>query len=270
MSTLKQAPRPQKIRLDTAHISAIGKRQSNQDALASACEDEVTCFVVADGAGGHQGGEIAAQLVTGSIIEKFRQEASFSAHALLSYVDWAIDKVARQQKGDPRQENMSATMAALLIDQSNRCALWAHLGDTRIYLFREGKIAMISKDHSMTQRLVDAGYVAYAQIRQHPRRNLLFAAIGAQGDTPPEVTMEATALQEGDAFLLCTDGFWEWVHEHEMEQSLSEAKNSHAWLDAMNAIAEKNLGAAEHKRDNFSAFAICIRDEHNAGDAGAS
>lgn len=252
-----------KIELDTAHISAIGNRQTNQDALASAHEDDLTCFVVCDGTGGHEGGEVAATLVTQSIIEKFIQEASFSARALSSYVDWAIQKVAKNKQDNRRQEHMSATMATVLIDQSNRCALWVHLGDTRIYMFREGKIKTISKDHSMTQRLVDAGYVDYAQIRQHPQRSVLFAAIGAEGDTSPEVTLEAVALQNGDAFLVCTDGFWEWVHDDEMEQSLSLAKSSSEWLNEMNIIAQRHLVTANINRDNFSAFTICVRDSVN-------
>jgi serine/threonine protein phosphatase PrpC len=246
------------MHLETAQITAIGGRKTNQDALASAHEDGLSCFVVSDGTGGHQGGEVAAQLVTEGIIEKFRQEASFSARALRSYVDWAILKVAQNKLGNVKQENMSATMATLLIDQSNHSALWAHLGDTRIYMFRDGKIRTISKDHSQTQRLVDAGYVEYAQIRQQPQRSVLFAAIGAEGETSPEVTMEATQLQDGDAFLVCTDGFWEWVHEHEMEQSLALTHSSEAWLDEMNMIARHNIGASESSRDNFSAFTICV------------
>jgi PPM family protein phosphatase len=248
------------MHLDTAHITAIGSRQTNQDALASAHEDGLSCYVLSDGTGGHEGGEIAAHLVTGSIIEKFKQEASFSARALRSYVDWAILKVAQNKHGNVKQQQMSATMATVLIDLSNRCALWAHLGDTRIYMFRDGKIRSITKDHSMTQRLVDAGYVNYAQIRQHPQRSVLFAAIGAEGDTSPEVTMEAIALQDGDAFLLCTDGFWEWVHDDEMEHSLSQTHSSNAWLNEMNRIALQNIGASDVNRDNFSAFTICVHD----------
>ncbi len=249
-----------KLRLDIAHITAIGDRLSNQDALASASEDGLSCFVLADGTGGHEGGEIAANLVTAGIIEKFKQEASFSARALESYIDWAMTKVAKNQQQNTDLSNMSTTVATVLIDQQNRCALWAHLGDTRIYLFRDGKIQTISKDHSLAQRLVDAGYTDYAQIRLHPQRSVLFAAIGAEGDTEPEVTSVATALQGGDAFLLCTDGFWEWIQDHEIEQSLINTQSSSECLGRMNAIAEQNIGTASVNRDNFSAFVIRIHD----------
>ncbi|MET3117130.1 serine/threonine protein phosphatase PrpC [Undibacterium sp. GrIS 1.8] len=251
------------MHLEIAQITAIGNRQTNQDALASALEDDLACFVLADGTGGHEGGEVAANLVTECITEKFVQEASFSPRALRSYVDWAMLKVAQKKLGNIQQKNMSATVATILIDRSNRCALWAHLGDTRVYLFRDGKIKTISKDHSYAQRMVDAGYADYALLRQHPQRSMLFAAIGAEGDSLPEVTMDAVDLQDGDAFLLCTDGFWEWVNENQMEQSLSSAQSCDAWLSQMNLIAEQNIrvsSASRTSRDNFSAFAICIHD----------
>lgn len=249
------------MNIDFAQMTAIGGRQSNQDALAFAREDHVTCFVVSDGTGGHEGGEIAARLVIESLIDKFVQEASFSPHALRSYVDWAVITVAQWKKqAEAKQQGMSATMAAILIDNKNRSALWAHMGDTRIYMFRAGKIQLISKDHSLAQRFVDAGYAEYAQIRQHPQRNILFAAIGAEGDTFPEVTQEPIDLLDGDAFLLCTDGLWEWIADEEIEASLQRSHNSQEWLEDMCAIAEANFGPSNRSRDNFSAFTICLTE----------
>ncbi len=254
------ADHPHLLQLDCAHITAVGARSSNQDALASDNQDELSCFVMADGAGGHEGGEIASKLVIDAILEKFMLDASFSARALRSYVDWASVKVAQSKKLNLRLHSMSATMTTLLIDRSNHCALWAHLGDTRLYMFRQGKIVTVSKDHSLAQRFVDAGYASYEEIRKHPQRSLLFAAIGAEGDNQPEITQEAVELKKGDAFLLCTDGFWEWVLESEMEASLHSARNSCEWLNTMNLIAEKNVGALNKNRDNFSAFTIWLHD----------
>ncbi|MFZ6721879.1 PP2C family protein-serine/threonine phosphatase [Undibacterium sp. Ji49W] len=249
------------MHLDTAQITAIGDRKINQDALACALEDDIVCFVMADGTGGHAGGELAAQLATDAIIEKFLQDASFSPHALRSYLDWATVKVAQGKQEHVNQRQMSTTIAAILIDQTNRCALWAHMGDTRIYQFRNSRIKTVSKDHSQAQMMVDAGFADYGQIRRHPRRNVLFAAIGAEGGFAAEVTAEVADLQHGDAFLLCTDGFWEWVFEHEMEYCLAASKTSDEWLSKMNAIAEKNINTSKAiNRDNFSAFAICLHD----------
>lgn len=248
------------LQIDSAQISAVGARASNQDALTCCKQDELVCFVMADGAGGHEGGEIASRLVIHAIAEKFMQEGSFSPRALRSYIEWAVIKVAIGKRTHPKQQSMSATMATLLIDQRNRSALWGHLGDTRIYMFRAGKVSAISKDHSLAQRFVDAGYAEYGNIRQHPQRSVLFAAIGAEGDTFPDITQEPVNVLDGDAFLLCTDGFWEWVQEADMETTLAQAQNCNEWLGMMNRIAERNVGASGKGRDNFSAFAIWLRE----------
>jgi serine/threonine protein phosphatase PrpC len=239
-------------------MTAIGGRLTNQDAIACAFEDGLSCFVVADGTGGHEGGEIAANLVTNSVIEKFKQEASFSTRALHSYVAWANNQVTKTQEQDAKLRNMSTTIATVLIDHDNCSALWAHLGDTRIYLFRDGRIINISKDHSLAQRLVDAGAADYSTIRLHPQRSVLFAAIGAQGDADLEISQVPMALQDGDAFILCSDGFWEWVQDHEMEQSLTNTQSSAEWLSKMTTIAEYNIADKSISRDNFSVFAIRI------------
>lgn len=248
------------ITLLVAEICAIGTRQSNQDAIGNAQQDEVACFIVSDGTGGHEGGEVAAKLVVSSIKEKFLQESCFGTRALRSYVDFAIAQVAHEKLRLPRQHDMSATVATILFDQSNRTALWAHMGDTRIYMFRNGKIHKMSRDHSLAQRLVDAGYVETEQLRTHPQRSILYAAIGAEGDTAPDVTEEATQVQDGDVFLLCTDGFWEWVTETDMEHSLLDSPTNEEWLHRMNCIAEKNVSIAEKLRDNYSAFAIWLHE----------
>src|SRR5213595_3646195 len=123
-------------------------RDSNQDALGAAQHDQIACFVVADGAGGHRGGELAAKIVVESVLAKFASQCAFGARALLSYVEHAIAQVAQAKRGAPRLEQMSATVASLLIDQSNGRAVWAHLGDSRVYLFRAGRLHAVTRDHS--------------------------------------------------------------------------------------------------------------------------
>ncbi len=243
-----------------AEICAIGERQSNQDALGYARQDDLTCFIVSDGTGGHEGGEVAAKLVVNSIKQKFLQEACFGVRALQSYVEFAISQVTKDKLSSPQQRDMSATVATLLFDHCNRTALWAHLGDSRIYMFRNGKVHKISKDHSLAQRLIDAGYVSADQLRTHPKRSILFAAVGAEGDTAPEITKETIQIQDGDAFLMCTDGYWEWVEDAEMEQSLLSSSSSEEWLNNMNAIADNNVRVARKSRDNYSAFAIWLQE----------
>ena len=250
------------LALQFAELTEVGGRAANQDALASAQRDGLACFVISDGAGGHVGGEVASQLVVGAILASFLHELSFSQRALQSYLDQSIRQVT-QGRRDARVADMSATVAVVLVDQDNCCALWGHLGDTRVYLFRAGALLQVTKDHSLVQQFVDAGYVAADQMRSHPQRSVLFAAIGPESDNPPVITPAAVAVCDGDALLICTDGLWEWLSEQDMLACLSGAHNAGEWMAAMGTLAVKNSSESPRQRDNFSAQAIWfIRQNH--------
>lgn len=260
----ESSPASESIALHFAQLTHIGGRPSNQDAVGSAQQDDLGCFVVSDGAGGHEGGEVASNIVVKAILDSFLQALSFSARAMRSYVDQAILQVGSRQADEAALDNMSATVATILIDQKNRVALWAHLGDTRIYHFRDGKLQALTKDHSLVQQFIDAGYCKPDEARSHPQRSVLFAAIGAQGDTVPEITETMVELHEGDAFLMCSDGFWEWVTEDEMAQTLADATSAECWLADMNRLAGKKGNAAAESRDNYTALTIWLGERDNA------
>jgi serine/threonine protein phosphatase PrpC len=250
------------IDLSWTRINEIGKRATNQDTIGEAFHDPLACFVVADGAGGHEGGEVASRLVVDSVLTRFKARPAFGPDALLGYAKCASDEVAAQKAVQPRYADMSTTVAALLVDRARGQALWAHLGDSRVYLFRGARLHAMSKDHSLTQQLIDAGYARAEQLRIHPQRNILFAAIGAEGDTEIELSAGATRLLPGDALLLCSDGLWEWVHEADMERTLAQSGSCEQWLAAMCRLADDNIINTGKVRDNYSAYAILV---HKAG-----
>ena len=245
------------VALTWASISALGMRESNQDAIGDARKGDMACFVVADGAGGHAAGEVASRIAVESVIGKFVAEPVFGAAALQSCVDHANAGVARDKQQFPERQDMSTTLAVLLLDEQAARAVWAHLGDTRIYLFRDGRLLCVSKDHSLTQQLIEAGYASTGQLRTHPQRNILYAALGAGGDTPPVVSDEVD-VRPGDAFLVCTDGLWEWVLEDDMERTLRAAHGPEEWLAALCATAQTHATASRKVRDNFSAYAVML------------
>ncbi len=243
--------------LAVAQTSHIGGRQTNQDALGMAEQDGLACYVVSDGAGGHRGGEVAARIVVQAVTDSFLQDLSFGSRALQSYIDAAVARVAHAKSTDGALVDMSATVAAVLIDLKNRRLLSAHLGDSRVYLFHAGKISCVTKDHSVVQQFIDAGYCKPEEVRTHPQRSVLFAAIGAEGDTLPAVSGDMTIV-DGDAVLICSDGLWEWVMEAEMEQALADAKDVDEWLNRMKKQADARSCASAKTRDNFSAFALWL------------
>ncbi|NML59742.1 serine/threonine-protein phosphatase [Massilia sp. RP-1-19] len=245
------------IALTWASINAPGMRESNQDAIGDARKGGVACFVVADGAGGHAAGEVAARIAVESVIGNFVAEPVFGAAALQAGVDHANAAVARDKQQSAERQDMSTTLAVLLVGEQAARAVWAHLGDTRIYLFRDGRLLCVSKDHSLTQQLIEAGYASTAQLRTHPQRNILYAALGAGGDTPPVIS-EEIEVRAGDAFLVCTDGLWEWVVEDDMERSLRAANGPEEWLAALCATAHTHASATPKVRDNYSAYAVML------------
>jgi serine/threonine protein phosphatase PrpC len=254
------SPDAGKLVLRHAQITKIGGRDTNEDALGCAFAGDAACFVVSDGVGGHEGGEIASAAVVAAVTESFRADSSPRDEALKSHVERAVESVARHQTENMALSNMSATVVALIVDSRSRRAIWTHVGDTRLYLFRQCKLNRVTKDHSLTQQLVDAGYCTPEQAKVHPLRNNLLVAVGADGGEPLEISPDESEIRGGDAFLLCTDGLWEWVDAHEMEKALAAASAPEQWLEELVRISEENSRMSAKLRDNYTAFALLIED----------
>ncbi|HEY1151504.1 MAG TPA: protein phosphatase 2C domain-containing protein [Pseudoduganella sp.] len=248
------------VALDIAEMSRIGGRSSNQDACARSDNGALVCLVVADGAGGHEGGEIASALAVQAVIGAFEGSPGCSQALLRALIARATLDVQQQKIGRPQLAAMSATVATVLLDRANGEAAWAHLGDTRIYLFRNGRVLHATRDHSLVQQLIDGGLALGADPRTHKRRNVLYAAIGAESDVPPSI-QPPLALLPGDAILICSDGLWEWVTEDVMEACLAtaaQAGGAQAWLDALCAAADQASAGSSDTRDNYTAQAVIV------------
>ena len=246
--------------IELAILSKQGGRDYNEDACGHWHSDTHLCCVVADGAGGHGGGDIASRLAVKHILEQM-------AAAPLTSVDEVHDllldtnaSVRRHRADGEAQRHMHSTVVALFIDLQRAEALWGHAGDSRLYLFRDGQMLAHTRDHSLVQTLVDAGLLSPDQTRTHPRRSELQSALG----TDPEQFLLSTAsrpwsLQAGDVFMLCTDGLWEFVNEAEMCASLNRAANPKAWLDQLEQLVLHHAAATgKTGHDNFSAITVWV------------
>jgi serine/threonine protein phosphatase PrpC len=251
--------------LNVAELSGLGGRATNEDAHRHLLAGHFACFAVSDGVGGEEGGEIASRLIVDTVIECFKAAPSFDKKSLRNHVDAAAAEVAHRQKSDPVLANMSATVAVLCLDCGAGLARWLHLGDTRIYQFRESQLLRMTQDHSAVQQLVNAGYCAPSQIRTHPLRSSLLAAIGLSGEAAVEVSEGDSDVQIGDAFLICTDGFWEWIDEPQMAAALSGTSTAQAWLDRMELLSSQTAASAIKPRDNYTAFAVRVGDQTHFG-----
>jgi serine/threonine protein phosphatase PrpC len=237
-----------------AQLTDCGGRPANEDALGVRTLPGGSCFVLSDGAGGHAGGATAAQIVVDSVLQAFSTEPAFDRSRLAGYIAVAEERLLRARVENRVYADMTATFAVLLLDETGDRALWAHLGDTRICHFRRGVLQASTRDHSMVQRLVDAGLLSPDRVGTHPSRNLLYAAIGTEGSIPAAVAAEPVVLEDGDALLLCTDGFWGPLDTARMERALRLAGSPEEWLDGM----RRSLLQSGTPGDNYSAIAVWV------------
>ena len=151
---------------------------------------------------------------------------------------------------------MKTTLVGLMLDTEH--AVWAHIGDSRLYHFLDGRLVFQTQDHSASQIAVLLGEIAPSQIRSSKDRAILTKALGQPGDVPA-AQIHAQLLEPGvHAFLLCTDGFWEYVLEEEMEQDLRLARSAKQWLEKMRRRLQARAPADQ---DNHSAIVIWKSNE---------
>ena len=243
-----------------AILSRQGGRDYNEDACGHWHSERHLCCVVADGAGGHGGGDIAARLAVRHILDQY---AGAPLTGVEDVSDLLIDtnaQVIRHRADGPAQAHMHTTVVSLFIDLDTAQAVWGHAGDSRLYVFRNGQMLAHTRDHSVVQSLVEAGLLTTEQIRTHPHRSELLSALGSD---PADLLVTAAAkpwsLQVGDVFLLCTDGLWEYVDEAGMSASLSRARTPSQWLTSLEQLVLRQAQLINKPRhDNFSAIALWI------------
>lgn len=236
------------MHLNVASYTNIGGRNENEDSIYVQQTEDLILAAVADGLGGHGGGKIASECAIQMLQEQ--QERLFSAdESVLEAVCAEINEaVLSRQSATIR---MKTTLALAIISPDKLAFL--HVGDSRIYLFRQGAIRYQSQDHSVSQIAVLTGAIKPEQIRFHEDRNKVLRSLGSENGAAPEIKIEAEPLYAGDAVLLCTDGFWEYVTEKEMANLLKPAKNAEDWLKRMTRVVQRR---AKKGNDNNSAIAI--------------
>jgi PPM family protein phosphatase len=241
------------MELEIAVLSRTGGRSHNEDACGFWSGAGVCYCVLSDGAGGHRGGDIASKLVVRETLGWFRERHESSGLAIEAAMRHANEALVREQQARAEVADMRATVVVLTIDFDHERAAWGHLGDSRLYCFRGGEIVAQTRDHSVVQSMVDAGYLQAHDLRRASQRNKLLAALGDAERWEPAVQAEPFAVRVGDAFLLCSDGLWEYVDEPEMIEALRDASKAEDWL----RVLESHVLARGHPRqDNYSALAV--------------
>ncbi len=197
------------------------ERKENQDACGYWYDEasDTYLLIVADGMGGAACGAVASQLAVQVIYDRFFNiaERQLPCTERLARAICAANSVIHQQAEKERCcHGMGSTCVVLAVTPSHERAYLAHVGDSRIYLIRDNRIARLTKDHSRVQRMLDDGLITEEDAINHPDRNLLERSLGSRATVSPEVRPEPLGIRAGDLYVLCTDGLTALVRDEEL------------------------------------------------------
>lgn len=232
-------------------------REDNQDSVfAHVFDDSSGLFIVADGMGGYEGGELASsktiEIVFETVNERF--EPTMNDEQIRELLQIAVQKanteVFKTSCVNKELYGMGTTVVACIV--SSKKLYTANVGDSRCYLYRKGEISQITTDHSLVYNLISRGLITKEEARVHPRRNVITRAIGSEENVTVDVFV--TSLEDKDVVLMCSDGLHTMVSDEEMASNLKHYGTNVS--KKLIKLANENGGM-----DNISVIAVKISDE---------
>lgn len=234
-------------------VSKVGlKRKNNEDAVGVFSVDDGILTIVCDGLGGNKGGEVASNSSVDIIYKSFKK--SDKQDCLLRIkesIEKANEAILIQSVSDPEVSGMATTVEVLFIKES--VIYWGHVGDSRIYDLKNGRLKQITKDHSLVQQLVDEGHLTMVEAETHPNKNVIVRALGDSESI--EIDLSKLKLNHADdhKFLVCTDGVSGILNADDLQRILREK--------SINEASQRLISSVESKGapDNFS-FVLLARN----------
>ena len=207
------------MQIEYAKVSALGDRSDNQDRAAIVVADEAALMLVFDGMGGHSDGARAAE--TGlKIVQDLFMAATLPVFDPQGFLYTALaqahDEVVKLGLEVAVDFRPRATCAICLVQEGG--SFWAHIGDSRIYQVRDGKVLNRSRDHSHVEVLIQEGAITEEEAQDHPMRNFVECCIGGDAPVPDMSITGKKALHAGDVLLACSDGLWSGLTDADMAQ----------------------------------------------------
>lgn len=241
--------------------SRQGPREYNQDRLAYSYSKDALLLVVADGMGGHRHGEIAAQLAVTTMTESFQRLAvptlTSPAKFLTDHIQQIHDMIDQLVQEQEMLEAPRTTIVAAIVQRG--MLYCAHVGDSRLYHFRDNHLLYRTEDHSVVQSLYNKGIINKNDMTSHPYRHKVYSCLG--GDVPPKIDLaDRQELVEGDTVLLCTDGVWGAVGDDQIKQVLSGPSIS----ENVTRLLDQAESISHEQGDNMSAIGLQWGDKLNS------
>ena len=217
--------------------------------------DEAFLYVVADGMGGHDSGEVASEVATATLCrvarERFQKEKNLTPEVMENILDEAFQEANNTVKStaESRGNDMGTTLVALLVSGST--GLMANVGDSRGYLFREGRLMQVSKDHSLVSKMVEQGRITAEEARTHPHSNILLRTVGTERNV--EIDIFRMDLKAGDRVLMNSDGLWGEVEDQAIENLMRQYNDPRV-------CARELVRAAHHGggKDNVTLMIVAV------------
>ena len=242
--------------------SRTGGRKYNQDRVGYVYSRDALFMIVADGMGGHKNGEIAAQLAVTTMTEAFQRLAvptlSSPAKFLIENIQQVHDMIDQLTQEREMLESPRTTIVAAVIQRG--VLYCAHVGDSRLYHFRDGHLLYRTEDHSIVQSLYNKGMIEKGDMSTHPYRHKVYSCLG--GDIPPKIELSNRhELAEGDTILLCTDGVWGAVADDQMRRIL----NNPLITESVTELLNQAESVSQEQGDNMSAIGLQWGDKLSTG-----
>jgi len=242
------------VQLSVAAGTDVGRiRAGNEDSLHADADQERGLFIVADGMGGHAAGEVASEMAVQIVarnLSDVRDLTSGSAETRMADALKAANRAIYERTiQEAEKHGMGTTTSCLLIGQGRY--LIGHVGDSRVYLLRDGVFRQVTKDHSYVQEQVDAGFLTPEQARYHPYSNVITRCVGANAAVEADVL--TGDLQVGDVYLVASDGLTGLVEDPQLKTILESRQTPGRMVDAMIAEANRRGGL-----DNITAIVVQV------------
>lgn len=242
------------MNIDLFSYTNQGARELNEDYFGTKLDRDKCIAVLCDGLGGHNCGEVASKTAVLNIVECLTKTNSYTSEEIYKILKYVNDGLVQKQASNPELNGMRTTTVGCILN--NKELTYFNCGDSRFYFFSNGTLATMTKDHSVSQMSVDLGDITFDNIRFDADRNKLLKVMGEATANEVGTVYKPIPFKRGDAFLLCSDGFWEYVLEEEMEIDLSKSNTAKEWLEYM--IVRVLLKFTD-KNDNFTVVGGIIK-----------